>query len=48
VVDAQEADINMDLEKETGVGSRELLLQTQEDSIRERMRHEIVLKKEEL
>jgi hypothetical protein len=49
VADAQEADINMDPEmKEVagtpGVASRELLLRNQEASIRERMRHKIVLK----
>jgi hypothetical protein len=43
VADAQEADINMDTEKEAvgmpGIASRELLLHNQEASIRERMRH---------
>jgi hypothetical protein len=47
VVDAQEADFVLDPEmKEAagklGVGSRQLLLQNQEASIRERMRHEIL------
>jgi hypothetical protein len=47
VADAQEADFVLDPGiKEAagmpGVGSRELLLQNQEASIRERMRHEIV------
>jgi hypothetical protein len=46
----QEADFVVDPEMKevagsTGVGSQELLLQNQEASIRERMRHEIVFKK---
>ncbi len=51
MADAQEADFVLDPEmKEAGmpgVASRELLLQNQEASIRERMRHEIVFKTNE-
>jgi hypothetical protein len=52
VADAQETDLVLDPEMKeaagmTGVASRELLLHNQEASIRESMRHEIVLKKNE-